>query len=137
MVVEKLVAHQALAVMETGISMNPGADAVAVEVVDMAVDTRNGMIDDMMIAGEEVGRMEAGGEIEAEVGLLQGEAEVLLGAVKVLQRGELRSSNGIGNVRKGRLRKMFLLVLPLEETLDPRLEERQQPMITNEAHYSW
>jgi hypothetical protein len=137
MVVEKLVAHQALAVMETGISMNPGEDVVAVEVVDTAVDMRNGMIDDMMIAGEVVGRMEAGGEIEAEVGVLQGEAEVLLGAVKVLQRGEPRSSNGIGNVRKGRLRKILLLVHPLEEKLDLRLEERQQPMITNEAHYSW
>ena len=103
----------------------------------MAVDTRNGMIDDTTIVGGVVVRMEAGGETEAEVGLLLGEAEVPLGVVKVLQRGELRLSNGIGNVRKGRLRKMSLLVLPLEETLDPRLDERRQLMITNEAHYLW
>lgn len=117
--------------------MNLDGDGVAAGAVDMAEDTRNGMTDDMMIVGEVVVRMEAGGEIEAEVELLREEAEVLLGGVKVLQRGELRSSNGIGNVRNGRLRKMSLLVLPLEGTLDPRLEESLQLMITNEAQQLW
>jgi hypothetical protein len=103
----------------------------------MAEDMRSGMIDDMMIVGEVVVQMEAGDEIEAEVEHLQEEAEVLLGAVKVLPRGELRSSNGIANVRSVRLLKMSLLVPPLEETLDPRLEESLLPMITNEARLLW
>jgi hypothetical protein len=117
--------------------MNLEEDGVAAGVVDMAEDMRSGMIDDMMIVGEVVVQMEAGDEIEAEVEHLQEEAEVLLGAVKVLPRGELRSSNGIANVRSVRLLKMSLLVPPLEETLDPRLEESLLPMITNEARLLW
>jgi hypothetical protein len=137
MVVEKLAVHQVPGAMETGISMNLEEDGVAAGVVDMAEDMRSGMIDDMMIVGEVVVQMEAGDEIEAEVEHLQEEAEVLLGAVKVLPRGELRSSNGIANVRSVRLLKMSLLVPPLEETLDPRLEESLLPMITNEARLLW
>ena len=116
--------------------MNLDGDGVAAVAVDMAEDMRSGMTDDMMIAGEVVVRMEAGDEIGAEVELLQEEAGVLLGVVKVLQRGELRSSNGIGNVKNVRLLKMSLLVLPLEEMLDPRLEESLH-MITNEAQLLW
>lgn len=137
MVVEKLVAHQAPVVMETGISMNLDGDGVAAGAVDMAEDMRSGMIDDMMIAGVVVVLMEAGDEIEAGVELLQEEAEVLLGDVKVLQKGELRSSNGIGNVRNVRLQRMSLLVLPLEETLDPRLGKSLQLMLTNEGQLLW